>query len=303
MKQQNILITGGSGLVGRSLTGLLLKEGHKVSWLSRSGKSTENVQGYRWDVNKGTIDNAALEWADTVIHLAGEGVANGRWTNAQKKRILDSRIESTKLLCNAIQEVGPNKPNTFVSASAIGFYGMDNGERLLIEEDDPGSDFLAEVTSKWEQTVDEIEKLSIAVTKVRIGVVLSSNGGALEKMSLPIRWGAGAALGSGKQYMSWIHIDDLCSLICYLMEKDLTGTYNAVSPNPATNKEMTKSIATLLKRPFFLPNIPAFILKLTLGEMADMLLGSGKVSSIKIEKAGFQFRFPTLELAFKNLLR
>jgi len=303
MKQQNILITGGSGLVGRSLTGLLLKEGHKVSWLSRSGKSVENVSGYQWDVNKGTIDNKALEWADTVIHLAGEGVANGRWTNAQKKRILDSRIESTKLLCNAIQEVGPNKPNTFVSASAIGFYGMDNGERLLIEEDDPGSDFLAEVTSKWEQTVDEIEKLSIAVTKVRIGVVLSSNGGALEKMSLPIRWGAGAALGSGKQYMSWIHIDDLCSLICYLMEKDLTGTYNAVSPNPATNKEMTKSIATLLKRPFFLPNIPAFILKLTLGEMADMLLGSGKVSSIKIEKAGFQFRFPTLELAFKNLLR
>lgn len=303
MKQQNILITGGSGLVGRSLTRLFLKEGHKISWLSRSGKSIENVQGYQWDVNNGTIDNKALEWADTVIHLAGEGVANGRWTSAQKKRILDSRIESTKLLHDAIQEVGVNKPQTFVSASAIGFYGMDNGERLLMEYDDSGSDFLADVTRKWEQAIDEIAGLSIAVTKVRIGVVLSSNGGALEKMSLPIRWGAGAALGSGKQYMSWIHIDDLCSLTYYLIEKNLPGTYNAVSPNPATNKEMSKSIATQLGRPFFLPKVPAFILKTMLGEMADMLLGSNKVSSKKIENAGFKFRFPTLQLALKNILR
>jgi len=302
MKQQNILITGGSGLVGRSLTSLFLEEGHKVSWLSRSGKSKENVQGYQWDVNKGTIDNKALEWADTVIHLAGEGVANGRWTNAQKKRILDSRIESTKLLRASIEEVD-NKPSAFISASAIGYYGMDNGERLLMEEDDPGSDFLADVTSKWEEAIDEITALSIAVTKVRIGVVLSRNGGALEKMSLPIRWGAGAALGSGRQYMSWIHMDDLCSLIYYLIENNLTGTYNAVSPNPATNKEVTKSIATQLGRPFFLPNVPTFILKIMLGEMADMLLGSSKVSSRKIENAGFKFQFPNLQLGLKNLLR
>ncbi len=303
MKQQNILITGGSGLIGRRLTSLLLEKGHKVSWLSRSGKSIENVQGYQWDVNKGMMDNTALEWANTIIHLAGEGVANCRWTNAYKKKILDSRIESTKLLYNTIQETDHNKPSTFISASAIGFYGMDNGDRLLVEDDGPGRDFLADVTSKWEQAVDQITALSIGVIKVRIGVVLGGNGGVLEKISLPIQWGAGAALGSGKQYMSWIHIDDLCSLICFLIEKNISGTYNAVSPNPIINKQMTKSIANQLRRPFFLPNIPAFFLKMMLGEMANMLLGSSKVSSKKVEKLGFKFRFPTLQLTLKNLLK
>jgi uncharacterized protein (TIGR01777 family) len=300
MKQQRILITGGSGLVGRRLTSLLLGEGHVVSWMSRSGKSIDNVQGYQWDVDSRTMDYSALEWADTVIHLAGEGVANGRWTKVQKQRILDSRIESTKLLHDAMREVD-SKPSRFVSASAIGYYGLDNGERLLLEESPAGTDFLADVTSKWEQAVDQIAGLSIPVTKVRIGVVLSKEGGALEKMSLPIRWGAGAALGPGSQYMSWIHVDDLCAMLSHILKEDLSGAYNAVSPHPVSNKQMTKSIAVHLKRPFFLPNIPAFILKLALGEMADMLLGSCNVSSQKIEDTGFKYEFPTLGEALRKL--
>lgn len=302
LKKQSILITGGSGLVGRRLTQSLQKNGYKVSWLSLTGKSTAGVKSYKWNIDKKIIDAEAIKSADVIVHLAGEGIANGRWTSRQKQRIFDSRIESTKLLNQALNQSKHNV-QSFVSASAIGYYGMDNGDRILSENDDHGNDFLANVTKQWEKEVDEILLSSVKVVKLRLGVVLSEKGGALEKMSLPIRLWLGAALGRGDQFMSWIHIDDLCRMIEYSFVKDLTGVYNAVSPNPVSNKEMTKTIASHLGKPFFLPNIPTFVLKILLGEMADMLLGSGKVSSKKIEKSSFEFHFPSLQLALKNLLR
>ena len=302
MKSQNILITGGSGLVGHTLTTLLQKNGFKVSWLSRSGKSIDNVKGYQWNVEKATIDKDAINWADAIIHLAGEGVASGRWTDAKKERILDSRVESTKLLCNAIKE-SDNQVQTFISASAIGYYGLNNVDKLLSESDKSGKDFLAEVTKQWEEEVDQITDLPIKIIKLRIGIVLSDMGGALEKMAQPIRWGLGAALGTGNQYMSWIHIADLCRMIHYLLEKNKSGIYNGVAPNPVTNKEVSRAIAHQLNKPFFFPNVPAFVLKIMIGEMSDILLGGSKVSSKKIEKEGFEFRFPTLELALEHLLR
>ncbi len=301
-KFKNILITGGSGLIGRVLTPLLQAKGHKISWLSRSGISIEGVKGYRWDIEKMTIDREAVEFADVIVHLAGEGIANGRWTVSQKKKILDSRTQSTRLLCRALSEE-EDVVSQVISASAIGYYGMDNGDRILTEDDQSGDDFLAEVTSQWEQEVDQIASPSINATKLRLGVVLTAEGGALEKMSMPIRWGVGAALGTGDQYMSWIHVDDLCSMIMYLLENNTPGVYNAVTPYPVTNSEMTKAIAGQLNRRILLPNIPRFVLKIMLGEMVNMLLGSSKVSSSKIQKEGFQFRYPTLESALKNLIR
>lgn len=302
MEKRNILITGGSGLVGRKLTALLKENGHKISWLSRSGKSIEDVKGYQWDIANQTIDKNAIEWADTIIHLAGEGVANERWTNTQKKRILESRVESTKLLCRALKE-STHEAQTFISASAIGYYGLNTGDMLLNEEDEPGSDFLARVTRQWEEEVDQIANLNINIVKLRIGIVLSESGGALEKISKPIKWGVGAALGTGKQYMSWIHIEDLCCMICYLLEKNKSGVYNGVAPNPVTNKEMTKTIAKHLGKPCFLPNVPAFVLKIMLGEMSDILIGGSNVSSKKIEKDGFEFQYLTLQSALQNLLK
>lgn len=302
VKKQNILITGGSGLVGRRLTQMLQENGYEVSWLSHSGKTTNDVKAYKWDIDKMAIDTEAIETADIVIHLVGEGIANGRWTSRQKQRIFDSRIESTKLLHQTLNQ-SHHKVQSFISASAIGYYGMDNGDRVLSETAEAGTDFLAKVTQQWEQEVDQISSSSIKVVKLRLGVVLSEKGGALEKIALPIRWGMGTALGRGDQFMSWIHIDDLCRMIEYCFENDLMEVYNAVTPNPVTNKEMTKEIASQLGKPYFLPNIPYFVLKILLGEMADMLLGSSKVSSKKIEKEDFEFHFPSLQIALENLLR
>ncbi len=299
---KHILITGGSGLVGQRLTEILLANGYQVSWLSRSGKSSAGVKGYRWNLEDMTIDADALDTVDAIIHLAGESVANGRWTSSQKKRILDSRVLSTKLLYQALTE-STHKVETIISASGTGYYGVDTGSQLLTEDDPSASDFLSMVTQEWEQEVDHIKSLSLNAVKLRFGVVLSENGGALEKMLLPVKWRVGAALGKGNQFMSWIHIDDLCQMIVFSVENKLDGVYNAVAPNPATNLEMTEEMAIQLDRSLYLPNVPSFVLKLFLGEMSSIVLGGNKVSSRKIEKEGYQFKFPLLEKALENLLR
>jgi hypothetical protein len=301
-KAQNILITGGSGLVGRHLTSQLQEKGYDVSWLTSSGKTMKGVKAYHWDLNEMTIDAHAIEIADFIIHLAGEGVAKGRWTSAQKKRILSSRVDSTKLLHHALSQEG-NMVTKIISASGTGYYGVDTGSQLLTENDPSSSDFLSMVTQQWEKEVDAMKSLSLDVVKLRFGVVLSKNGGALDKMSQPVRWRVGAALGKGNQYMSWIHIDDLCQMIVFSLENKLDGVYNAVSPNPVTNLEMTETIAQQLNRTIYLPNVPSFVLRILLGEMSNMVLGGNKVSSRKIEKEGFQFKFPLLEQALGNLSR
>jgi uncharacterized protein len=292
---KKILITGASGLIGAQLTKMMQQKGYQVAHLGRTKKQGE-VKSYVWDVVNRKIDSEALEGVTTIIHLAGAGVADKRWNEARKKEILDSRIQSTQLLFDTLKSLN-HQVESFISASAIGYYGFTMEETVFTEESNAGSDFLAQVTKQWEQEVDKISILGIRTVKMRIGIVLSNKGGALVEMAKPIRLGAGAALGSGKQQMSWIHIDDLCAMFMKAAEDDkMNGAYNAVC-DWATNADFTKTVAKILKRPLLLPPVPAFAMKLLIGEMAAMIVNGSKVSSEKIRKAGFEFKYPDLQSA------
>ena len=292
---KNILITGGSGLVGKQLTALLESKGYAVAWLSRKPQQRTY---FLWDVDKQELDPQALEWADAVVHLAGEGVAEKRWTVGRKKRILESRTQSTQLLYTAIQQA-EKKPNTFISASAIGYYGFNTGTNLMEETSLPGDDFLAEVVVAWEKEVKKIEQLPVRCILLRVGIVLDAAGGALGEMLKPP---VAAPLGSGDQWMSWIHIEDLARMFVFALEKTtLQGIYNAVGPHPATNQQLTKEAAAAKGKPYVGIGVPGFALKLVLGEMAAMVLGGNQVSSQKIQKAGFEFEFPELKKALKDI--
>lgn len=297
---KTILITGGSGLVGTRLSTLLTEKGYTVTHLSRN-PSNEDYKAFEWDIKKGSIDKEAITSADAIIHLAGAGVADKRWNEARKKVIYDSRIDSTKLLFQKVKELNPDL-NYFLSASAIGYYGWDTGDKLVDETSPKGEGFLAEVVADWEKEVDSFDAINIPNGKVRIGIVLSEEGGALVEIGKPIKFGVGAPLGSGKQYMSWIHLDDLCGIFIHCLENQVEGNINGVSSNPVTNKELTKSIAHHLKKPLILPNVPKFALKILVGEMADMLIGGNKVSSKKIEELGYSFQYPKLDEALADLL-
>jgi uncharacterized protein (TIGR01777 family) len=299
---QKVLITGGTGLIGSRLTELLLEKGYEVAYLSRRKSEGTRVKAYLWDLDKGYVAEEAIREADCIIHLAGAGVADERWTSSRKKEILESRTRSSRLLYEGLQRT-PNKVKTLLSASAIGIYGADRGEELLTETSSPGNDFLAEVTKAWEGAVQPVAGLGIRTVLLRIGIVLSDKGGALAKMAQPVRLGAGSPLGSGKQWVSWIHVDDLCRLFFYCLENpEVHGPYNAVAPEPATNEVLTKQIAEVLDKPLFMPNVPAFALKLAVGEMAATVLGSARVSSQKITQAGFTYQFPGLTPALRDLL-
>ncbi|MEY2706024.1 MAG: hypothetical protein RL407_2086 [Bacteroidota bacterium] len=292
---KNILITGGSGLVGRRLTTLLEKKGYEVAWLSRR---PQEVHYFLWDVEQQTIDPEAIAWADAVMHLAGEGVAEKRWTEKRKKAILDSRTQSTALLYSAIEKAS-KKPLAFVSASAIGYYGADTGASLMEENSPPGRDFLASVTVAWEKEIKKIESLQVRCVLLRIGIVLDAQGGALAEMLKPP---VAAPLGSGAQWMSWIHLDDLANLFVFALEKTtLQGIYNAVGPNPVTNQSLTQAAASASGKPYLGIALPGFLLKLLLGEMAIIVLGGCRVSSQKIQKAGFRFEYPEVKEALKSL--
>ena len=297
-----ILITGGTGLVGSRLTEMLLNKGFEVSHIGRT-KKAGRVPSFVWDIKQKKFDAQALKGVNTIVHLAGAGVADKRWTTARKKEILGSRIESTKLLFETLKTTS-NEVNTVVAASAIGYYGFGMGEETVEEDSKPGTDFLAQVTKQWEAQVDKIGTLGIRMVKLRIGIVLSEKGGALAEMAKPIKLGAGAALGSGKQYLSWIHLDDLCEMfIKAIAAENMNGAYNAVGTGWVTNQEMTEAIAHILKKPLLLPSVPGFVLKIILGEMADMVLNGSKVSSKKIQKTGFTFQYTSLDDALKNLLQ
>lgn len=302
---KHVLITGGSGLVGSRLSELLLAKNYTVSHLSRSpGKPSPSITTYQWDIKKQSIDPQALAEADYVIHLAGAGVADQRWTDKRKQVILSSRIESTKLLHDAIAKQGTSTIKAFFSASAVGIYGANTGETLLTEESPAADDFLAKVVVQWEAAVDKIQELGVRTVKYRIGIVLSPNGGALPPIARTVRWGVGAPLGSGNQYLSWIHIDDLCRLFIYALENDqVAGTYNAVAPRPVTNQQLTQVVARVLHRPLWMPNVPSFALNLALGELASAVLGGNRVSSQKIEDAGFRHKFDKVDVALADLLK
>lgn len=295
---KKILITGASGLIGSTLSELLSKN-HTVVSLGRAKKEGSS-SSFVWDVKKSRIDLGALNAVDTVVHLAGANVSKKRWTHSWKKELLDSRVQSTRLLYDTLKD-NPHSVKTFISASAIGYYGFESN-LIFTEEDDSGSDFLAQVTRQWEQEMDRIKSLGIRVVKIRVGIVLSKKGGALEKMVLPIKYGVGSTLGSGKQYLSWIHMDDMCGIFLKAIEDaSLDGAYNAAA-NWDTNEDMTKAIAKVICRPLWLPNVPSFALKLILGEMAEIVLNGSKVSSEKIKRAGYQFKYTNLDEALADLL-
>lgn len=278
---------------------MLLQQGHEVSHLGRS-KKTGKIPSFMWDVNRGVMDEEALIGVDAVIHLAGAGVADQRWTEKRKNEILESRIKSTALLARSLEK---NKSvQAVVSASAIGYYGFELSDNVFTEESKPGNDFLASVVKSWEEEVNKIRDKR--VVKLRIGIVLSEKGGALQEMMKPIRWGVGAPLGTGKQYMSWIHLDDLCSMFMKAVEdKTMHGVYNATGPDAVTNNELTTAIAKTLHKSLWLPAIPAFFLNILIGEMADIVVNGSIVSSNKIQQSGFKFQFPTLEGSLTNLLK
>ncbi len=292
---KNILISGGSGLIGHKITQLLELKGYSVAWLSRS---QQKQRSFIWDVEKQSIDPAAVDWADAIIHLAGAGVADKRWTDERKKLILDSRIQSTRLIHDAVEKA-TLKPSAFISASAVGYYGFNTGTSLMDETQEAGSDFLAQVVVAWENEVKKMEELQLRTVMLRIGIVLDANGGALgEMMKPPIT----APLGSGDQWMSWIAIEDLARMFVFALEKTtLQGVFNAVAPNPATNQELTQAAAKAKGKPYVGIGVPAFVLKLILGEMAAMVLGGNRVSSQKIQKAGFDFECPDLVPALKHI--
>jgi uncharacterized protein (TIGR01777 family) len=304
LMSKTVLITGGTGTIGRHLTQLLRQQGFQVSLLSRGSKPVSGVTVYQWDIEKGHIDPKAIQTADHIIHLAGAGIADERWTDARKDKILTSRTQSTELLAQALAK-NPHKVKSFIGSSGIGFYGSDTADRPLTETSQGGSDFLAQVVRAWERSEDLIAALGIRTVKLRTGVVLTMDGGALPKLAQPVRLGAGAPIGSGQQYISWIHIDDLCRMyIQAITDESWQGVYNAVAPNPATNESLTKAIASVLHRPLILPNIPGFVIKMMYGELAIAVTGGNYVLNKRIaDETTFAYHYTDLTNALKNLLQ
>jgi hypothetical protein len=299
-----VLITGGTGTIGRRLTQLLQQQGYTVTHLSRSPSEHDNVKSYAWDIGKGQLDIGAIQTADHIIHLAGAGIADGRWTDARKREILESRTQSTALLASALKD-NQHHVKSFVSSSAIGYYGGDTSDRPLRENSPAGTDFLAQVTRAWERSVEEVSALGIRTVRIRTGVVLTMAGGALPKLVQPVKLGAGAPIGSGQQYISWIHLDDICNLfIEAIRNEQWTGVYNGVAPEPVTNADLTRLIATVLNKPQILPNIPAFVIKLMFGELAVTVLGGNYVLNRRIaDETNFRYQFPDLRKALEDLLK
>ena len=300
-----ITISGASGFIGRRLLKVLSGAGHSLWVLSRHA-GTNLPPGVRisvWDPVKGQPPGESLREADAVVHLAGAPVGQ-RWTAEAKRRIRESRVAGTRNLVEALARL-PRRPETLICASAIGYYGS-RGDEVLTESSAPGSGYLAEVCVAWEKEAQAAEALGMRVARVRTGIVLDARGGALKRMLPPFRMGVGGRLGDGRQWMSWIHLEDLAALFRFAVENPVGGALNAVAPHPVTNAEFTRALAQALRRPAMFP-VPAFALKALLGEMASVLLASQRVEPRAepraAEAAGFQFRFPQLGPALADLLR
>jgi uncharacterized protein (TIGR01777 family) len=295
-----ILITGGSGLVGKDLTKRLILEGHEVRILSRYPKSTDRIKSFFWNVEKQEIDEKAFEDVEHIVHLAGSGIADKRWTIERKKDIIDSRVNSMKLITDTVKRK-KIQLKSFVGASAIGIYGMTTSEKIFSETDSGADDFLSSSCTQWENSYKEIQSFSEKTCIIRIGVVLSKDGGVLKRLLPLFQLGLGSAVGSGKQYMPWIFIDDLVAVFYEaLFNQKFSGIYNAVSSEHITNQQFSKHLAKNLSKPFFLPNVPAFLLKLLFGEMANVLLEGSRVSNQKLIYEGFEFKYSTLSDALKK---
>jgi uncharacterized protein (TIGR01777 family) len=301
--KKNILISGGSGFIGKHLTDLLIEKGFSVSILSRSDKkNTTNISYFKWDVSNQTIDEAAVLNADYIIHLAGENIAEKRWTAKRKLAIIDSREKSTQLIYSVLKK-NNKKLDAFISASAVGIYGAVNGEEICTEETPLAHDFLGSTCQKWENVIDFIENLHIRTVKIRTGLVLGKNDGFLKKLIPIFKYRLGSVLGSGKQYMPWIHVDDLCHVYLEaVVNEEMNGPYNAAVNDNTNNAIFSKTLARVLGYSIWLPNVPEFVLKFAMGEMSKIVLYGRRVSSEKLEKLGFKFKYKNLEEALKDCL-
>lgn len=298
-----VLITGATGLVGSRIAEKCLAKNIEVNYLTTSKekiKNETNYKGFYWDPDKNEIDKNCLVNVDAIIHLAGASIAK-RWTSSYKEEIINSRINTASLLLDSMRNSN-DKVSQFISASAVGIYPSSLRNLYTEEDEKRDGSFLVEVVEKWEAAADNFKDLGIKVAKVRTGLVLAADGGALQKMKEPADFNLGAAFGSGKQWQSWIHIDDLANMYIHILEKNLEGVYNAVAPNPVTNNELMDAIAKQLDKSVWLPNVPAIALKVALGDMSTVVLSSQLVSSDKIENTGFVFKYKNLIKALENLL-
>lgn len=298
-----ILITGATGLVGQQIVKSCHRDNIAVNYLTTSKlkiKNDDNYKGFYWNIKTQEIDSNCFKNVDAIIHLAGATVSK-RWTPEYKEKIISSRVKGAQLLVNALKGES-HSIKQIVSASGISIYP----DSLVNYYDESfkelNKSFLGDVVKAWEHSVEAFKTVNIAVSKIRIGLVLAKNGGALPQMLKPIKYGVGAAFGNGKQWQSWIHIQDLADMFLYVLKNGLIGVYNGVAPNPVTNKELTKTIAKVVKRPLLLPNIPKFLMKIMMGEMHVLLFDSQRVSSNKIEKQGFYFKYHHLKPALEDIL-
>ncbi len=302
---KTILITGGSGLVGRKLSKLLIEKGYNVIWLSRERFVKAEIPRYRWDYQKKEIDVEAVEQADIIVHLAGSNLGEDSWTRLKKQYIVESRVQTARLLLDTVKSLN-KKLDAFISASAIGYYGIKSTDKIFTEEDiSKESDFLSRTCRKWERAAFKFqEELNVRTVALRTGFVVSKNSEAFKKMIIPTRLGLGAPIGKGTQFLSWIHIEDLCRIYLKAIEDaEMQGIYNAVSPEFITNADFMYKLAKVMKRPFFMPNVPSFLLRLMMGEAAVMVLRGNRISAEKIQDAGYEFLYDTAEKAIKASLK
>lgn len=298
INMKTVLITGGSGMIGRALSELLLSKGYKVIWVSRERHNKAPIPRYYWDYRKNKIDEEAILETDIIVHLAGKNIMDP-WIGNGKKQIVESRVRSALMLLDKFKAYN-KKPEAFISASAIGYYGNEITEEIFTEESiQKGNDFLSRLCKRWEESTNKFtEDLGVRTVSVRTGMVLSHKSDALQLMMTPVKLWVGSPIGTGKQYISWIHIDDLCELYLKAIE-DITmkGPYNAVAPEYITNSEFMHTIAKVLKKPFIFPKIPSFFVRLFFGETAETVLGGSRISSKKLQEQGFKFKYLTAKEA------
>jgi len=297
-----ILITGGTGLVGKRLCEMLIEKSYTVAVLSRHKSDLNNIQTYLWEPDKNYIQQEAFKNADCIIHLAGANIGGGRWTKKRRKLIQDSRINTAHLLLEYVKK-STNFPKVFITASATGYYGSITSDKIFTETDKAADDFLGSTCKKWEEAADMFSELGIRTVKIRTGVVLSNTDGALPKMLNVFKRGLGAPLGNGNQYFPWIHTDDLCQIYIKAIEDNsMMGAYNAVAPEHISNKNLSEKLSILCNKKMLLPNVPAFALKMLYGRMSEILLKGSRVSSEKIQHAGYGFLYGDIDSAIRECL-
>jgi uncharacterized protein (TIGR01777 family) len=303
-RESTVLITGGSGMIGIHLTSLLVSKGYRVSHLSRTATESGNIKSFMWDPLKKTVPREAFVGVDYVIHLAGANLGEKRWTVNRKREIIESRIESVKLLHSTITDLGVAEIKAFITASASGFFGGRTSEKIFSENDPPAGDFQGTVCRKWEEIADLFENSGIRTVKIRSAVVLEKNEGALASLMKPAKFGFLFQTGSGKQYMPWIHINDLCNIYLKAIEDtSMAGVYHAAAPEHITHGDFVRTLGKVMKKPVFPIPAPEFILKIIFGEMSEIVLRGNRISSLKIRDAGYKFRFAHLKEALEDLIR